>query len=128
MTQPAQDENAVHPFRARNQLIQAVRTRLKSTGLDVRERARELVISKPGHPDQGRIYITYRSGEPPALDDRVEADLLHVTRALVDGAERHAVVEIGHGDLMPGGAQLVGEVADAVGEALAVMEQDDVGH
>ena len=50
MTQPAQDENAAHLARARNQLIQTVKARLKGTGRDVRELAKELVISNPGHP------------------------------------------------------------------------------
>jgi hypothetical protein len=67
-------------------------------------------------------------GEPATLDDRVEADLLGMADALVEGLERFAVVEIGHGDVMPRGAQLAGERADAVGEALGVLEQDDVGH
>ena len=67
-------------------------------------------------------------GEPATLDDRVEADLLGMADALVEGLERCAVVEIGHGDVMPRGAQLAGERADAVGEALGVLEQDDVGH
>jgi hypothetical protein len=48
--------------------------------------------------------------------------------ALVEGLERCAVVEIGHGDVMRPRAQLAGERADAVGEALGVMEQDDIGH
>jgi hypothetical protein len=36
---------------------------LKGTGLEIRELARELVISNPGHPGQGRIYVTYATGE-----------------------------------------------------------------
>jgi hypothetical protein len=31
--------------------------------LDIRELANELVISNPGHPEQGRIYVTYATGE-----------------------------------------------------------------
>jgi hypothetical protein len=39
-----------------------------------------------------------------------------------------AVLVVGHGNLVPGLAELVGELADPGGEALRVMEQDDVGH
>lgn len=54
---------AIDAFRARNTLVAAVRTQLKGTGLDIRELASELVISYPGHPEHGRIYITYTRGE-----------------------------------------------------------------
>ena len=67
-------------------------------------------------------------GDPTALEDGVEAHLLGVGDALVEGVERCAIVEIGNGDLMSGSTQLVGELADAIGEALGVMEQDDIGH
>jgi hypothetical protein len=63
MTQPAHNGDAARAFRARNALIRSVRTRLKGSGLDVRELARELVVSNPGHPDQGRVYITYAGAE-----------------------------------------------------------------
>jgi hypothetical protein len=36
---------------------------LAGSGLDVRDRDKYLVISKPGNSDQGRIYISYTSGE-----------------------------------------------------------------
>src|SRR5664279_1831309 len=45
-----------------------------------------------------------------------------------EGVECRAVVEIGNGDPVAGGAQLFGELADAVGEALRVVEQDHIGH
>jgi hypothetical protein len=63
MTQPAGDSSAFQPVRARNTLIHTVRTLLKGTGLDIRELASELVISHPGHPEHGRIYITYAHAE-----------------------------------------------------------------
>lgn len=49
--------------RARSKLIDRVRADLRGTGLDIRDRNSALVISHPGHPDQGRIYITYTTGE-----------------------------------------------------------------
>jgi hypothetical protein len=63
ISQPAQALDARQTLRARNMLVQTVRTRLKGTGLDIRELASELVISYPGHPERGRIYITYATGE-----------------------------------------------------------------
>jgi hypothetical protein len=63
MTQPARDTDELRAFRDRNTLIRTVRTMLKGTGLDIRELANGLVISHPGHPERGRIYITYARGE-----------------------------------------------------------------
>jgi hypothetical protein len=63
MTQTTGDAGAVQAFRARTRLIQIVRTLLKGGGLDIRELTSHLVISQPGHPNQGRIYITFASGE-----------------------------------------------------------------
>jgi len=63
MTQTPSDTSAVQALHARTTLIQAVRTQLKGTGLDIRELASHLAISRPGHPDHGRIYITYSRGE-----------------------------------------------------------------
>jgi hypothetical protein len=40
-----------------------VRDRLKGKGLDIRELDRELVISVPGQPEKGRIYINLTTGE-----------------------------------------------------------------
>ena len=51
-----------------------------------------------------------------------------MANAVVETVEDRAVVEIGYGNVMAGGAQLLGELANALGEALAVGEQDDVGH
>lgn len=63
MTQITGDTEALQAFRARNRLIRTVRNRLKGNGLDIRELAKHLVISLPGHPEHGRIYITYATGE-----------------------------------------------------------------
>lgn len=40
-------------------------------------------------------------GHSTALDDGVEAGLLGMANAAVEGVEGRAVVEIGHGDSMP---------------------------
>jgi hypothetical protein len=63
MTQAHSEADVLQPVRARNLLIRRVRELLKGSGLDIRELANELVISHPGHPEQGRIYITYATGE-----------------------------------------------------------------
>jgi hypothetical protein len=61
--QPPSELDALAAVRARNLLIASVRTRLRGAGLDVRELASELVISHPGHPERGRIYVKYANGE-----------------------------------------------------------------
>lgn len=63
MACPAGEGGAFQPIRARNTLVRTVRTLLKGTGLDIRELASELVISRPGHPEHGRVYITYAHAE-----------------------------------------------------------------
>lgn len=63
MTQTPSDTSAVQALRARTTLIQAVHAQLKGAGLDIRELASHLVISRPGHPGHGRIYITYSRAE-----------------------------------------------------------------
>jgi hypothetical protein len=63
MTQTPGEPDALGALRARNTLVQTVRTLLKGTGLELRELASELVISHPGHPEYGRIYITFAKGE-----------------------------------------------------------------
>jgi hypothetical protein len=61
--QPPSEVDALAAVRARNTLIRTVRTRLRGAGLDVRELATQLVISDPGHPERGRIYITFATGD-----------------------------------------------------------------
>jgi hypothetical protein len=63
LTQTADDTDSFARFRARNKLIRLVRDRLRGRGLDIRELENELVISSPGHPERGRVYVTYVSGE-----------------------------------------------------------------
>jgi hypothetical protein len=63
MTQPVPDTDAVRALRQRNLLSRAVRAMLKGSRLDIRELTNHLVISDPGHPDHGRIYISYANGD-----------------------------------------------------------------
>lgn len=37
-------------------------------------------------------------------------------------------MEVRHGDVMPGGAQVIGEPSYAVSEALSVIAENDAGH
>jgi hypothetical protein len=55
--------DAVGLCRARNRLLRTVREMLVGSGLDIRARKKELVVSNPRNRDQGRIYINYTSGE-----------------------------------------------------------------
>jgi hypothetical protein len=57
------DLQAVRSCRARNTLLTLVRNMLAGSGLDIRDRDKYLVISNSADPDQGRIYINYRTGE-----------------------------------------------------------------
>jgi hypothetical protein len=63
MTETACESDAFRAIRARSELVRAVRDQLKGTGLDIRELVNELVLSNPGHPEQGRIYVTYDKAE-----------------------------------------------------------------
>jgi hypothetical protein len=63
MTQTTDETNILQAFRDRNALIRAVRTKLKGSGLEIRELTNHLVISHPGHPEYGRIYITFATGD-----------------------------------------------------------------
>jgi hypothetical protein len=63
MMQAADNTGPATQLRARNTLIRTVRESLKGQGLDIRELATEMVISHPGHPEHGRIHITYTTGD-----------------------------------------------------------------
>jgi hypothetical protein len=64
VTQTQGETDRFARFRARNALIRTVREQLKGKGLDTRELQNdELVISCPGHPEKGRVYINLRTGE-----------------------------------------------------------------
>jgi hypothetical protein len=63
MTLAGGDNDPFRAIRARSELVRRVRARLKGSGLDIRELKNELAISSPGHPDKGRIYITYAKEE-----------------------------------------------------------------
>ena len=67
-------------------------------------------------------------GEPTALGDRLEADLLGVADALVEVGEGLAVVEVRGVDDVPGSSQLVGEREESAGLPVCVMEQQYLGH
>ena len=67
-------------------------------------------------------------GEPAALDDRVEADLLGVADALVAVDEDPAFVEIRDVDDVTRRAQVVGEGQAPGGESVRVMEEQHLGH
>lgn len=63
MTSTIFESDQFKALRARNQLVRAVRSLLKGSGLEIREREKELAISNSRHPEKGRIYITYAAGE-----------------------------------------------------------------
>jgi hypothetical protein len=62
-TNPPAEPDPFEAVRARNRLADQVRAALSGAGLDIRDRTNALVISKPGHPDNGRIYITYATAD-----------------------------------------------------------------
>ena len=63
MIQPASPADPPTWFQARNALIRTVRAQLKGKHLDIRELDNEMAISSPGHPEKGRVYITYTTAE-----------------------------------------------------------------
>ena len=63
MTQAEDKTDASAALRARNLLIRAIREQLKGKNLDSRELARALVISAPGQPEKGRLYINLATAE-----------------------------------------------------------------
>ncbi len=62
-TQAPADLDTVRLCRAANILHALARDMLAGSGLDIRQRRHELVISNPRNPDRGRIYINYLTGE-----------------------------------------------------------------
>jgi hypothetical protein len=58
-----EDADTLASFRARNTLVRTIRAQLKGTGLDIRELTNALAISNPGHPEHGRIHITYATAD-----------------------------------------------------------------
>jgi hypothetical protein len=60
---PTAKPDSFEAVRARNKLVDEVRAALSGSRLDIRDRTSALVISNPGHPDNGRIYITYTTAE-----------------------------------------------------------------
>lgn len=78
-------------------------------------------------PGIDQLVAQAHSRQLTALDDGLESGLPGITD-LVEVVECGATVEIGHGDLMTRGPQLVGELADTLGQVLRMMEQDHIGH
>jgi hypothetical protein len=62
------------------------------------------------------------------LVEHLVAHAADVGDALLDGRGALALEDVGRVHRVPGGPQLLGELAHAVGEPLHVMEQDHVGH
>jgi hypothetical protein len=48
--------------------------------------------------------------------------------ATIQGLEGCALIEIGHGDSLPGVAQVLGEALDTLGDSLGMVEEDDFAH
>jgi hypothetical protein len=63
MTHPPGEPTAIQACQNQTRLRRMVGDLLAGSGLEIRERDKELVISNPRHPDRGRIYITYAAGE-----------------------------------------------------------------
>ena len=63
-----------------------------------------------------------------ALDDRAEPDLGGIFSAVFQGGEDPPVIQVGDVDGVASGAELAGEVADAPGEPLRVVEQQHFSH
>src|ERR1700722_6118746 len=63
MTEAPAELNSIRLCRARTTLHALVRGMLAGSGVEIREREKELVISNPRDPDKGRIYINYTTGE-----------------------------------------------------------------
>jgi hypothetical protein len=63
MTPPPAEPTAVQLCQNRARLRRTVRDLLTGSGLEIRERDKELVISNPRAPEKGRVHITYAAGE-----------------------------------------------------------------
>jgi hypothetical protein len=63
MTQPPVRLNGVEICHARNLLRQELQALLRGSGLEIRDRVRNLAIHNPHAPDNGRIYISYTTGD-----------------------------------------------------------------
>jgi hypothetical protein len=108
--QATEELDSIRLLQARNRLLRTVRAMLASSGLHIRDRERELVISNPVDPDMGRIYINYLTGEvswqrplwtyfghlkgyaqAPEADPDTEpvADAQTIIRALCGGGSSH---------------------------------------
>jgi hypothetical protein len=80
---------------------------------------------KPGIDDFVRQAV---SGESPALDDRVEADLLGVANAVCELGEGVAVVEIRGVNDVSGSAKLIGEGEAPGRQTLCMVEEQKLSY
>ena len=76
------------------------------------------------HPEWGRGL----ADDVAVVPSRAGYDLVLTKDALVEGVERPTLVEVGEVDDVTGVAQLVGEGGDARGQALGVVEEQDLRH
>ena len=100
--------------------------RAASPGPGLRELlSRHLPEREPGVDEVARQVIG--AADVP-LQDLIESDLSGVGHALVQRGEGSTVVEVGDDHRVTSRPQLVGERAHPFGQALSVVEQQNVGH
>jgi hypothetical protein len=63
MTQPPDEHTDIQHLRARTTLRRNLDPQLRGHGLDTRELTTALAIGNPGHPEKGRVHITYATGD-----------------------------------------------------------------
>jgi hypothetical protein len=63
VTQTRDEPDIFARFRARNELVRKLKEQFRDRGLDVRERDNEVVISSPGHAENGSVHFTLATGE-----------------------------------------------------------------
>jgi hypothetical protein len=63
MTHGPDELSAIEPCRAMTTLRQKVDALLRGRHLAIRELTTALAIGNPGHPEKGRIHITYATGD-----------------------------------------------------------------
>jgi hypothetical protein len=62
MTDAPGKPSAIQLLRARNAAVHTVTDLLTGSGLQIRERTYELVITNPGDPEKGMIHVAYADG------------------------------------------------------------------
>ena len=89
---------------------------------------RQLLGRKHAERDADHDAVAALRGPLAARDDLAEAELLRERHAGVQRREGAAVVEVGGVDDVAGGAEVVGEGEDALGQPLGVVEQQNLSH